>query len=187
MKPLAASAPVHGAAVHHSPQGSPLHPTPPAAALQAASAPGVALAGAPAEIQEPADVSPEVRNRAAGAAPLVRIRPELTEDERREARLRSASLRPAATATASGAAAAKGPVYAIVTPGLRTRVDAEAQQVLLQGLMAQTATTVPTHLDVMASKGSWRVVWWPHPQQKQAEQLLLEARARGLKVELIAF
>lgn len=184
-KPPATSAAQHGAAPLHSPPASPLRPTRPPAALQAASAPPVAQARAPAEIQEPADVAPEVRDRATGAAPLVRIRPELTEEERREARLRSASLRPAASAPA--AAAVKRPVFAIVTPGLRTRVDAEAQKVLLQGLMAQTASTVPTHLDVMAAKGRWRVVWWPHPQQKQAEQLLLEARARGLKVELITF
>lgn len=162
-------------------QGGTAHPVPP----PAAPAPTLAPAQAAADIQEPADVPPEVRDRASGAAPLVRIRPVLTEDERREARLRSASLRPAGGASA--AATTQGPVYAIVTPGLRTRVDAEAQQVLLQGLMAQTATPVPTQLDVMAAKGRWRVVWWPHPQHKQAEQLLLEARARGLKVELIAF
>lgn len=161
------------------------HAASPAKASPSAPAPSLALARATADILEPADVSPEVRDRASGAAPLVRIRPVLTEDERREARLRSASLRPAGGASA--ALPAKGPVYAIVTPGLRTRTDAEAQQVLLQGLMAQTATPVPTHLDVMAAKGRWRVVWWPHPQQRQAEQLLLEARARGLKVELIAF
>ena len=48
-------------------------------------------------------------------------------------------------------------------------------------------TPGPTRLDVMAAQGRWRVVWWPHPRQKEAEALLLEARARGLKVDLIAF
>ena len=90
------------------------------------------------------------------------------------------SLKPSAPAL-------KGPVYALATPPVRNRDDALAQQVLLQGMKAQISTPVPTQLDVMPSQGRWRVVWWPHPQQQEAEALLREARARGLKVELIAF
>lgn len=142
----------------------------------------------------PPHVSPTVMARSDGAAPLARIRPHLTEDERRQARLQAESLRPGTTGAAAAAGASApaallgpGPVYALVTPLARNRDDALAQQVLLQGLKAQTPTLVPTQLDVMASQGRWRVVWWPHPRQQEAEALLKEARARGLKVELIVF
>jgi hypothetical protein len=143
----------------------------------------------------PANVAPTVMARSDGAAPLARIRPHLTEDERRQARLQAETLRPGATgpATVAGSASSpaallgQGPVYALVTPLARNRDDALAQQVLLQGLKAQTPTLVPTQLDVMPSQGRWRVVWWPHPRQQEAEALLKEARARGLKVELIVF
>ena len=114
----------------------------------------------------------------------MRIRPQLTEDERRAARLQAAAHRPAA---ADGPAIPTGTAFAIATPPARLRDDALAQQVLLQSLKAQTATPVPTHLDVMAAQGRWRVVWWPHLQEKDAEALVQQARARGLKVELIAF
>jgi hypothetical protein len=39
----------------------------------------------------------------------------------------------------------------------------------------------------MAAGTGWRVVWWPHHKQDDAERLRVEARARGLKLELIAF
>lgn len=152
---------------------------------EAASAPAT-----PAEVVLPADVRPQRQSRAVGDPPLARIRPQLTEDERREARLQAASLRTAAAPAAASAASApnlKGPVYALATPPVRNRDDALAQQVLLQGMKAQVSTPVPTQLDVMSAQGRWRVVWWPHPQQQEAEALLLQARARGLKVELIAF
>lgn len=151
----------------------------------AASAPAM-----PTEVVLPTDVRPQRQSRDAGDPPLARIRPQLTEDERREARLQAASLRGAAAPMAASAASGpsfKGPVYALATPPVRTRDDALAQQVLLQGMKAQVSTPVPTQLDVMSAQGRWRVVWWPHPQQQEAEALLLQARARGLKVELIAF
>ncbi|MBT9487026.1 MAG: hypothetical protein IV093_05890 [Rubrivivax sp.] len=170
--PTSASAP-HADAVH---------------VADAASAPAT-----PAEVVLPADVRPQRSSRAAGDPPLARIRPQLTEDERREARLQATSLRtPSATAAASAASGAsapalQGPVYALATPPVRNRDDALAQQVLLQGMKAQVKTPVPTQLDLMSAQGRWRVVWWPHPQQQEAQALLLQARARGLKVELIAF
>ena len=151
----------------------------------AASAPS-----APVEVVLPQNVNPQRQSRANGDAPLARIRPQLTEDERREARLQAEALRtPSAASAASSATtpALKGPVYALATVPVRTRDDALAQQVLLQGMKAQVATPVPTQLDVMSAQGRWRVVWWPHPQQQEAEALLLQARARGLKVELIVF
>lgn len=156
-----------------------------AAAVPELAASAVTAPVAQAEVVEvvlPIHVEAELQDRAQGAAPLARIRPTLTEDERRAARLQATALRPAPAASV-----AAGPVYALVTPPLRSRDDATAQQVLLQGLKAQTSTPGPTQLDVMAAQGRWRVVWWPHPQHAAAEALLLEARARGLKVELIAF
>lgn len=131
----------------------------------------------------PTDVAPMVQD-AQAAGPLVRIRPTLTEDERRQARVAAAALRPSAAASA---AVPSGTVYALATAAMSRRDDAEAQQVLMQGLKAQTSTPLPTQLDVMPVGRQWRVVWWPHPQQDEAERLRVEARARGLKLELIAF
>lgn len=155
---------------------------PVAAASQAASG-TVAHASPPAATARPTDVAPVVRLRAEGAPPLVQIRPRLTEDEQREARVAAAALRPAAIPSAAG----HRTVFAIATPALRTRDDALAQQALLQGLRAQASTPVPTQLSVMPAQGRWRVVWFPHPEQREAEALVVQARARGLKVELIAF
>lgn len=134
----------------------------------------------------PLDMGPILRLRADGAPPLVEIRPRLTDAEQREARVQAATLRPAAAESAASAVG-HGPVYAIATPALRTRDDALAQQALLQGLKAQVPTPVPTQLAVMPAQGRWRVVWFPHPVQREAEDLVVQARARGLKVELIAF
>lgn len=159
------------------------------AAAQSPSAPDdeapAPVTTAAADVVRPADVAPMLQD-AQAAGPLVRIRPTLTEDERRTARLQAEALRPAA-APEPAASMAAGPVFALASPAMRTRDDAVAQQVLLQSLKAQVATPTPTHLDVMAAGKRWRVVWWPHPRQDDAERLRLEARARGLKLELIAF
>lgn len=133
---------------------------------------------------KPVDVEPMLQD-AAAAGPLVRIRPNFTEDERRQARLVAEAARPPKVDPI--AAMKAGTVYALATPALRTRDDAQAQQVLLQSLKAQVATPVPTHLDLMPTGRRWRVVWWPHPEQAEAERLRVEARARGLDLELIAF
>lgn len=162
---LAASAAAPPAVVHAAVVHTPL----PAASAVVRAAP-----------EKPLDVAPTVRSRADGAAPLVQIRPRLTDAEQRAARVQAAALRPAP-------AAAAPTVYAIATPALRTRDDALAQQVLMQGLKAQSRTQAPTALAVLPARGRWRVVWFPHPVQREAERLLVEARARGLKVELIAF
>lgn len=167
-----------------------VHRTTAAPALASASEPvAEPTAAPPAEIVRPVDVPVTLSSRAQGAAPLVALRPRLGEDERRAARVAAEAVR-LTSQPGSGAPAASaptGPVYAIATLPARTRDDAQAQQAALQGLLARTATPMPTKLDLMQAQGRWRVVWWPHPQRAQAEELLLAARARGLKVELIAF
>lgn len=164
---------------------------PAASAASTAAPPAVVRAALPAAStgvqaapEKPLDVAPTVLSRADGAAPLVQIRPRLTDAEQRAARVQAAALRPAQRASAAPAATT---VYAIATPALRTRDDALAQQALMQGLKAQSRTRAPTALAVLPAQGRWRVVWFPHPVQREAERLLVEARARGLKVELIAF
>lgn len=161
-------------------------PENPPAVVAAASLPAVRYAvttnpAAAAPAGPPADVPPTLRD-AAGSGPLIRIRPSLTEDERRQARIAADALRRPPTE-----ALLQGDVFALSTPTLRTREDAQAQQVLLQSLQAQVSTPVPTHLDVMRAGRHWRVVWWPHPQADDAEQLRREALARGLKLEVISF
>ena len=148
----------------------------PQPAVRYAVAPAAAVPGGP-----PLDQPPTLRD-AAASGPLVHIRPTLTEDERRQARSEADALRRPPTE-----ALLQGDVFALSTPALRTRDDAQAQQVLLQSLQAQVSTPVPTHLDVMRAGRHWRVVWWPHPRAEDAEQLRREALARGLKLEVIAF
>jgi hypothetical protein len=133
----------------------------------------------------PPDVPIELRARADGAAPLVSLRPSLNEGERRAARVVAEAARQQAAAPQT--ASAHGRMYAIATLPTRTREDAEAQRVALQGLLARTATPQPTRLELMPSGRRWRVVWWPHAQRQAAQELLLQARARGLKAELIDF
>ena len=185
----------HGALVAHETTtesaavaGDVTHPSDTPAAASAPQAHTVADAEATTAEPafRPADVSPMLQD-AAAAGPLVRIRPTLTEDERRQARVQAEALRPSPAASSPAESLLKGPVYALATAPLRTRDDAQAQQVLLHSLKAQVATSVPTPLDVMPAGRRWRVVWWPHPQAEEAERLRLEASARGLKLEVIAF
>jgi hypothetical protein len=133
----------------------------------------------------PVDTTPVLRRVSDGASPLVHLRPQLSADEKQAARQASQALRDAAAPPA--ATLPTGPVFAIATQPSRSRDDALALQAVLQGLQAQTATPIPTRLEVMKARGRWRVVWWPHTQQQDAQALLAEARARGLQVELIPF
>lgn len=181
----AASAPVSVAAAPASAAASGADSA--IAADTADLAPEATVAAAPALPApdfRPVDVQPMLQD-AAAAGPLVHIRPTLTEDERRQARVQAEALRPPPGPTLD--TLLKGPVYALATPPLRTRDDAQAQQVLLHGLKAQVATPVPTQLDVMPAGRRWRVVWWPHPQADEVERLRVEASTRGLELEVIAF
>jgi hypothetical protein len=188
--PAAASAAALGLAAMWA--DAPTEPSPPAPMAMVATPVPVAAAdpaaSAPVVAEKPLDVDPMERLRADGAPPLVQIRPRLTEDEQRAARVQAAELRPASAAASSAASSAlAGTVFAIATPPLRTRDDALAQKALLQGLKAQVPTPGPTELALLPAQGRWRVVWFPHPAQRDAEELVVQARARGLKVELIAF
>lgn len=180
-----ASGPVAAAAAASAPPAAELGHAVVAVAPSASSPADEAPTPVVAVDFRPTDVAPMLQD-AQAAGPLVHIRPTLTEDERRAARLQAEALRPA-MAPETTASVPTGPVFALATPALRTRDDAVAQQVLLQSLKAQVPTPLPTQLDVMAAGKRWRVVWWPHPQQDEAERLRIEARARGLKLELIAF
>ena len=136
----------------------------------------------------PIDTEAVMRRPDDPAPPLVQLRPTLTAEQRDTARRESQALRATTTAaTATTATVPTGPVFAIATRPSRSRDDALALQAVLQGLKAQSITAIPTRLDVMAAQGRWRVVWWPHPRQDEAQVLLVEARARGLPVELIRF
>jgi hypothetical protein len=90
-------------------------------------------------------------------------------------------------ATTAAAARQAGPMFAIATRALAARADAQAEEALMRGLVASQATPYPTQLELMESRGRWRAVWWPHPDRDHAEGLLLLARERGLRVELVAF
>ena len=195
--PASAEAPAEAPAPASTPASAPTAgeaPRPQADALAAAGstpAPTDPTAAAPAaepeaepapEPDRPVDVPVTLADRAAGAAPLVSIRPRLGDADRRGARVAADAVR-----LASAAPALPGRLFALATPAARSRDHARAQQVLMQGLLAQTITRQPTRLDLMPARGRWRVVWWPHPDRAQAEQLLQAARARGLKVELIEF
>jgi hypothetical protein len=179
--PRGAATPATPAAQGEAATAGPAPADMPAPTVAALAAPSGDPAGA-TDNARPLDTGPVLRLRDDGAPPLVDIRPRLPADERQAARRQAAALRPQPQAVRVDAT-----VYAIATAPARTRDDALAQQALLQGLLAQSVTAVPTRLDVMSTQGRWRAVWWPHPRREDAQALLQAARARGLAVELIAF
>ncbi|MBI3154868.1 MAG: hypothetical protein HYZ20_05625, partial [Burkholderiales bacterium] len=62
-----------------------------------------------------------------------------------------------------------------------------AHESLLRALATSYPVPPEARLESMAGGGGWRVVWWPLPQRERAEEMLLLARARGLRVELVEF
>jgi hypothetical protein len=78
-------------------------------------------------------------------------------------------------------------LYAIASRALDSQADARAQEALLRGLVAIQPTPYATRLELLQAQGRWRAVWWPHPEREHAEALLLLARQRGLRVELVEF
>jgi len=186
--PADASPPAARAHDQHAPVASPTgSPAPPGAAADPGGPLATAEASDALQAPKPVDVPVRLWDARSGEPPLVSIRPRLSDDTQRHARVEAATLRQAQAATKPEAAALDGPVYALVTRATRQREDAQGQQVLLQGLQAQAATGRPTRVELMARGGRWQVVWWPLPDRRRAEDLLVEARARGLKVEIVSF
>jgi hypothetical protein len=147
----------------------------------------VADAPAAAAPARPVDVPVRLWDPQAGEPPLVSIRPQFSDAAQRRARVEAATVRQARAAIQPESAPTDGPVYALVTRATRQRADAQGQLVLLQGLQAQSATGRPTRVELMARGGRWQVVWGPLADRRRAEDLLLEARARGLKVQIVSF
>ena len=92
---------------------------------------------------------------------------------------------PGSVASAAGRSAP--PMWAIATPPLPRQDDAIAHEASLRALATSYPVPPEARLESMAGRGGWRVVWWPLPVRERAEEMLLLARARGLRVELVEF
>ena len=161
-----------------------------------------AEASLPAPSAEPrGDEAPPPALAAAAAsasAPMGRIKPLLSEEDRQAARQQAAVLRgtpineapPAAAAprpahTANMADAA--PVYAVVTRARRQHQSAAQDLALLRSVAKRLSGPLPVHGELMQNQGEWRAAWWPFANLADAERARVLLAGRGLKAEVVAF
>ena len=129
---------------------------------------------------------------AADAPPLGRIRPALSDDERRIAKQQAVRLREAqgaapATARAAPAGAPLATVYAVVSRATGQRDAAARSLAVMQSARARLSSPAPEHSELMQNQGQWRAAWWPFASQLDAERARSMLAARGLKAEVVAF
>ena len=129
---------------------------------------------------------------AADAPPLGRIRPALSDDERRIAKQQAVRLREApgaapATARAALAGAPPATVYAVVSRATGQRDAAVRSLAVMQSARARLSSPAPEHSELMQNQGQWRAAWWPFASQLDAERARSMLAARGLKAEVVAF
>ena len=135
---------------------------------------------------------------ASASAPMGRIKPLLSEEDRQAARQQAAVLRgtpineapPAAAAprpahTANMADAA--PVYAVVTRARRQHQSAAQDLALLRSVAKRLSGPLPVHGELMQNQGEWRAAWWPFTNLADAERARVLLAGRGLKAEVVAF
>ena len=135
------------------------------------------------------------------AAPLGRIRPTLSAEDRQLAKQQAASLRgtaaaaPAATAAPARAVAPAATVYAVVTRPSRQRETAASGLVVMRAAAARLSppapvpapAPTPAHIELMQQQGEWRAAWWPFASQVDAERARTMLATRGLRAEVVAF
>jgi hypothetical protein len=143
-------------------------------------------------ITAPITVATPPAEPAADAPPLGRIRPALSDDERRIAKLQAARLRrapdAASTAASAGPAGAlPATVYAVVTRPSRQREAAVHSLAVMRAARARLSSPAPERSELMQDQGQWRAAWWPFASQLDAERARSMLAARGLKAEVVAF
>jgi hypothetical protein len=130
--------------------------------------------------------------RAADAPPLGRIRPALSDDERRIAKQQAVRLREApgaapATARAAPVGAPSATVYALVSRATDQRDAAARSLAVMRAARARLSSPAPDRSELMQNQGQWRAAWWPFASQLDAERARSMLAARGLKAEVVAF
>ena len=181
----AASAVLVGAsAVEPAASATVLDPAPAATAPAATSTPAAqAAAPSPAGVGAP--------------APLGRIRPTLSDEDKQAARAQTAALRsgkPTVTAptlptapTGSTAAAAPATVYALVSPPNPQRESANNELAAMRRASGRLTPPVPEYTELMQDQGNWRAAWWPFVSLADAERARVMLASKGIKVEVVEF
>jgi hypothetical protein len=164
----------------------------PAAAPAAAPAatPAAAPAAAPAATPAAAPAPSATAAAAAGkSAPLGRIRPTLSDDDKQAARAQTAALRgdKAEPPRAAAAATATAPVYAVVTRPSPQREVASAGLAVMQRAGGRLPPSALLHGELMQNQGAWRAAWWPFASLADAERARVLLAGKGLKVEVVEF
>ena len=141
------------------------------------------------------------------SAPIARIKPVLSDDERQAARQQAAALRatpasaaPPTAAAPPGAETAKtaqtahtaqtaqtASVFAVVTRARRQHQSAVADLALLRSAGKRLSGPLPEHGELVQSQGEWRAAWWPFTTLADAERARVLLAGRGLKAEVVAF
>lgn len=203
----AASAPLPAAAVSTplaervAARATEPHPASATAQHPAGAAPTAAGPEAPPKSVAPIDPPAEaVGAKAAGTAtepapamdkatPVGRIRPALSDDDKRLARQQAALMRgaPANGTAPTAAGTAPAPVYAVVTRPTRDRQAAANGLTLMRSAAARMPPPAPDHGELMQSQGEWRAAWWPFASQADAERARVMLVSRGLKAEVVEF
>ena len=132
--------------------------------------------------------------RASG--PLVRVRPELTPEQRQLAREQSEAARAAArgepppappTAPSAPKPDAAPGRYAVVTDGAAERDTAEAQLAQMMSVRARLPQPGPAFTELLQLNGRWRAAQWPFATEAEAARAREMLTVRGLKAEVVVF
>ena len=124
------------------------------------------------------------------AAPLGRIRPALSVEQRQAARQQAAELRaanPPAPRAAPAAPTAPAPVYAVVTRPNPLRETAAQGLALMRATSPRLPPPTPSRGELMQNQGQWRAAWWPFASLADAERARVMLAGRGLKAEVVEF
>jgi len=185
-----AAAPASPEATAPAAQPAEIHAASPATADRAvATARGLAVAATPpADTPVPAP-GPTLEAARGSAAPLGRIRPALSDEDKQAARAQTAAMRgdkvdpprPAAAATALHT------VYAVVTRPSPQREVASAGLVVMTRASGRLPQPVPEHSELMQNQGAWRAAWWPFASLADAERARVLLAGKGLKVDVVEF
>ena len=156
----------------------PAHNSPPSeTTAHAATTPAAQPAAEPARPPDP-------------AAPLGRIRPALSDEQKQAARQQAAQLRAATLPTPAAAPAAPAAptlVYAVVTRPNPLREAAARSLALMRDTSSRLPPPAPSHGELMQNQGQWRAAWWPFASLADAERARVMLAGRGLKAEVVEF
>jgi len=133
-----------------------------------------------------------VATTAASDASLARVRPQLSDQDKRLAREQSAQLRAsrqaAARQTQAAAKQANAPVYALVSRPSLQRDEAQRSLTLMQAARKRLPpSTTPAQTELVQNQGLWRAAWWPFDSLADAERARVLLGSRGQRAEVVAF